>query len=101
MRLSAEELSQLVYLHKKTKNLKDGDKIKCIIYWGSGWTWEEIKEALFITDGTIKSYIDYYENGGISEFLKNRHDGHNYKLNSEHENFLVNYFESNRNCCDL
>ena len=92
--MSVEELSQLVNLHKKTKNRRDADKIKCIIYWGSGWTWEEIKEALFITDGTIKSYIDAYENGGISELLKKRHDGHNYKLNSEQEIALVNYVET-------
>ncbi|MDH4129563.1 MAG: IS630 family transposase [Spirochaetota bacterium] len=92
--MSVEELSQLVNLHKKTKNRRDADKIKCIIYWGSGWTWEEIKEALFITDGTIKSYIDAYKNDGISEFLKNRHDGHNYKLNSEQETKLVNYVDT-------
>lgn len=94
MKLSSEELTQLISLHKKTKNRRDADKIKCIIYLAKGWTWEEIKEALFITDGTIKSYIDYYENGGISELLKKRYDGHNYKLLPEQEIALVNYVET-------
>lgn len=94
MRLSAEELSQLIILHKKTKNRRDADKIKCIVYWGKGWSWEEIKEALFITDGTIKSYIDYYQNGGLTELLKKRHEGHHYKLTPEQEEILSKYVET-------
>ena len=33
MRLSAEELSKLVIQCIKTKNPRDADKLKCIIYW--------------------------------------------------------------------
>jgi len=99
MKLSSEELSQLISLHKKTKNRREADKIKCIIYWGSDWTWEEIKEALFITDGTIKSYIDNYQDGGISELLKNRHDGHNHKLTSEQEKTIIHYVETYNILC--
>jgi len=94
MKLSPEELSQLIVLHKKTRSRRDADKLKCIIYWGDGWTWEEIKEALFITDGTIKSYIDYYQNGGVTGLLKKRNDGHHFKLTAEQEKSVVKYVET-------
>lgn len=99
MNISPKELSQLIVLHKKTKTLKDGDKLKCIIYYGKGWSWEQIKEALFISDGTIKSYLDYYEKGGLKELLKNRHEGHHFKLSSEQEKAIVRYVEGHNILC--
>jgi len=96
---SSEELSQLIALHKKTKNRRDADKLKCIIYHGNGWTWDEIKEALFITDGTIKFYLDHYEKGGVEELLKKRHKGHHFKLSPEQEKIVACYVESHNILC--
>lgn len=92
-RLSKEEILNLLNIHHKTKNRSDADKIKCIIYWGKGWTWEQIKEALFITDGTIKSYIDKYKKKSLQSLLENHNKGNNYKLSKSEENILINYVE--------
>lgn len=94
-RLSSDEIITLMYLHRKTKNRVDADKIKCIIYWGKGWTWEEIKEALMISDGTIKSYIDKYKEGGTDGLLKMLYESHNHKLRKEEEDSIIDYVDNN------
>ena len=45
-RLKENEINELIVLHKSLKKKNDADKIKCLIYWGKGWSWKEIKEAL-------------------------------------------------------
>ncbi|MDH4128886.1 MAG: hypothetical protein OEV44_09050 [Spirochaetota bacterium] len=56
MRVSTKELSQVIILHKKTKNREDADKLEYIVCCCSGWNWRKISEVLFVTDGTIKIY---------------------------------------------
>ncbi len=60
MRLLKEEIADIIALHKQLKRQKDADKLKCKIYWGKGYSWEQIKGLLFISDGTIKNYIDAF-----------------------------------------
>lgn len=95
-RLSSEKIIHLMKMHRKIKNRKDADKLKCIIYWGKGWSWEQIKEALFISDGSIKNYIDKYFEGGIDKLLSSNYAGHNYRLSKNEEKQLEWYV--NRFC---
>src|SRR4030042_1552925 len=56
LRLTREEINNLIFFHKTLKNKNDADKIKCIIYWGKGWTWEQIKEQFginYTADGMV------------------------------------------------
>lgn len=93
-RLTSEQISHLIKIHRKIRNRKDADKLKCIIYWGKGWSWEKIKEALFISDATIKNYIDKYNNGGVDELLQSNYTGHNFKLSKKEEKQLEWYVNS-------
>ncbi len=36
LRLTLEEINNLILVHKTIKNKNEADKIKCIIYWGKG-----------------------------------------------------------------
>ncbi len=94
-RLSKNEIADLIKYHKEVKSKSDSDKLKCIIYWGKGWSWKQIKEALFISDGTIKSYVDHYKKGNLEELLTSRYDGHNRKLTDLQEKELSNYVINN------
>lgn len=91
MRLSSNELKALEIAHQKAKSKREGDKIKCIIAWGQGFSWELIKAILLISDGTIKNYVNAYEKGGVKELLATRYEGHNCKLNKEEEEILCEY----------
>lgn len=94
-RLDQEELRKLIRQHKRTRRKKDADKIKCIIYWGKGWSWEQIKEALFITDGTIKNYVDKYTSGGVELLLEDNYESNNYKMTKEQEQLVIKYVDNN------
>lgn len=93
MRLSQAEIDNLIALHKQLNRQKDADKLKCIIYWGKGYSWEQIKELLFLSDGTIKNYIDAYKNGGTENLLQTNYKGQHYKLSPAQEKVLANYVE--------
>ena len=95
MRLSDNELEELEIAHRKAKSKKEADKIKSIILWNKGYKWETIKEVLLISDGTIKNYVDAYQNGGLKELLETRYEGHNFKLTKEEEEILCKYVENN------
>jgi transposase len=92
-RLTQEEIDNLIEVHRLVRRRSAADKIKCIIYWGKGWSWEQIKEALFISDGTIKSYLDQYKNNGIEALTKENRHGNNYKLSETEEKILTNYVD--------
>ena len=63
-RLPEDEITKLKELHKKIKIKRDADKIKCIVLWGKGWEWSEIKEALLISEHVISDIINKYKTEG-------------------------------------
>ena len=93
LRLSETEISELIAIHKELRSKRDADKLKCIIYWGKGYSWEEIKQLLFISDGTIKNYVDRYQVGKIKALLEVHYEGNNHKLSAEQIEGLVNYVD--------
>jgi transposase len=95
LRLTQEEINNLIAIHKTLKNKNDADKVKCIIYWGKGWSWEQIKEILFISDHYIHDTVNKYKKGNIEELLKNNLTGHNYKMTGEQEKQFIEYLDDN------
>ncbi len=96
MRLTEKQIKELKNAHKKANNKRNIDKLRCLIYWGKNWSWKQIQEALFISYGTIKTYVDRYKEGGIEELLTQHYEGHNYKLAPNQESQLKNYLKTNR-----
>lgn len=94
-RLSSNEIKELIQIQNKCKLKAESDKLKCVIYWGQAWSWNQIKNALFISDGTIKSYIDKYKSGGVKDLLLTHYDGHNRKLTKNQEEKMVKYIINN------
>jgi transposase len=96
MRLSADEIKHLITLYKQLKNVKDADKIRCVIYWGRGYSWKEIAELLFLSEDTVRSYVGKYQSDGIDELTGTKHKGNNYKLTPEQEVAVVEYVRHHR-----
>ena len=94
MRLEPAEIERLIEQHKKLKRLKDGDKLKCVIYWGKGYTWEQIKEILFVSDGTIKTWLDIYQKKGMDGLLKSKYYGNHHHMTPAQEQIVCNYIDN-------
>ena len=71
-RLSEDEIQKLKKLHKSLKIKREAYKINCLILWGKGWEWSDIKEALLISEHTISDIINKYKNQGIKGLLLTR-----------------------------
>lgn len=68
--LSKEELADLRRAHKPEYYRRSADKIKSVVLLGSGWTLEEVKDALLLDEETLRSYVKKYQDGGLSALLK-------------------------------
>lgn len=75
--LTDQQRSQLRAQHKLERDRRICDRIKAVLLFDKGWTYEEIAEALLLSEGAIRNHISEYqienklvpEGGGSSEKL--------------------------------
>lgn len=73
--LTAEDIQALRAAHKFCKQKKDAYKINAVILLGSGWSIEEVKEALLLDDETVRNYVTRYRKEGVKGLLATSHKG--------------------------
>lgn len=81
--LSSQQIQELRYAHKSALKNRDGKlayKINAVILLGSGWTIEEVVEALLLDDETLRTYVKNYLSGGVSALMQNNYKGSAPKL---------------------
>lgn len=73
--LTNEEVQALKAMHRKTKERYAADRIKVIVLLGSGWTLEEVSEALLLDSETLRSYLSTYKKGGVKALIERHYKG--------------------------
>lgn len=68
--LSKDELAALRRAHRSEHYKRSAYKINVVILLGSGWTLEEVKDALLLDEETLRSYVKKYQDGGLPALLK-------------------------------
>lgn len=68
--LSKEELANLKKALKSEHYKRSAYKINAVLLLGSGWTLEQVKEALFLDDETLSGYVKDYREGGLPSLLR-------------------------------
>lgn len=81
--LTPEELQELRAFHKEAAKKKPAYKINAVILLGSGWTLEEVSEALLLDHDTLSNYVNHYKKGGLSELIEVHYKGSEPKLSKE------------------
>ena len=61
--------------HRQTKEKRLADRLKAVILLGSGWSAEQVAEALLIEPDTARSYFKRYQQGGVRELLSMAYRG--------------------------
>ena len=94
--LTSEEIQELRVAHKAAKKTSASDayRINTIILLGTGWSYEEVVDALLLDEETIRSYIKNYESGGISKLLGKNYKGGQSKLSEEQKEKLSQELDS-------
>lgn len=73
--LNKDELADLRKAHKSEYYKRSAYKINAVILLGSGWTLEEVKNALLLDEETLRSYITKYQESGLPGLLKVEYKG--------------------------
>ena len=75
--LTDQERSQLKLQHKQERDKRVCDRIKAVLLYDKGWSYEQIAEVLLLTGAAISNHIEDYkasrklkpEGGGSTEKL--------------------------------
>lgn len=73
--LEISELNSLKVLHRRTRERRYADRLKAVILLGSGWSTEDVAEALLIDRDTVRKYYQYYVSGGTERLLSMGYQG--------------------------
>ena len=89
--LKDQERAQLRAQHKKERDGRIRDRIKAILLYDSGWTPQEIAEALLISDQAIREHVREYQE---SHKLTPMSGGSEEKLSEEQSQKLAAHLEA-------
>jgi predicted nucleic acid-binding protein len=81
--LTAEQVQELREAHRLAKRHQDARaayKINAVILLGSGWSLDEVVEALLIDDEAARTYAQNYKAGGVVGLLETHYKGSKPKL---------------------
>ena len=83
--LSPEERIQLKNQHKREHDGRIRDRIKAVLLYDNGWTYQEIADVLLLNDETVRQHLQDYQ---ACHKLKPENGGSQSKLNIEQTELL-------------
>ena len=89
--LTSLQRNELLSHHKAERMRRFADRIKAVLLVDSGWTYEEVAEALFLDDTTVRRYLAAYQAEGVSGLVKDAYKGGTNKLTMLEENELIQH----------
>ena len=81
--LTQEAIQALYAAHRSAKQRKKvtaAYKINAVILLGTGWTLEDVSDALLLDEDTLASYVKKYHQKGFGGLLETLHKGSQKKL---------------------
>ena len=67
--LNTKERAELKDQHRYEHERRYADRIKALLLWDSGWTLEQISEALLLDESTIRRCRKLYEEQGLDRLF--------------------------------
>ena len=68
--LTDEEIKLLKAFHKKVKDRKIADKVKCVVALAQGFSFDDIANILLIDERSARRYFETYNKGGLELLCK-------------------------------
>ena len=91
--LTPEEVLALRQVHRQMAHRTDAYRINAIILLGTGWTQEEVGEALLLDERTLRRYVQVYRQGGLQALLETRYQGSECRLDPKQLNQLDTHLQ--------
>ena len=86
--LTDDQVRELKRAHKQTRDKRLADRFKAVYMLHLGFTYEQIKEALFLDEVTVRRYQKQFKEKGIAGLLEYRYTGGKTKLTAQQEKEL-------------
>lgn len=91
--LTKKERKDLRRQQRRETERRYAERIKALLLWDEGWTFEEISHALLLDESTIRRYRKWYEQDGMERLLNDDWGGSECRLSEEQEGNLVEYLD--------
>ncbi len=88
LKLSPFDIEQLRAAHRSVCDKREAYRINTVILLGSGWTEQEVAEALFLDADTLRRFVKRYREGGVERLLTFEYRGGIAKLTTKQETQL-------------
>jgi len=89
--LSQAERDALKAQHKKERDKRICDRIKAVLLFDKGWTYEEIAHVLLLSDEAIRQHVQEFQ---TSHKLKPENGGSTSKLNEQQTKVLLEHLQN-------
>ncbi|MDR1478344.1 MAG: IS630 family transposase [Planctomycetaceae bacterium] len=93
--LSSRQIASLKASHRTLKDRKEADRVKVVVFLGSGWSVSTVAEAIMLDVNTVRSYFDKYVHGGEEELLEFHYVGRQPMLTAKQEKALSRHLDAN------
>jgi transposase len=91
--LTTEQIRAYKQIHKQTRSLREGDRIKAILLLNKGYSYKEVAELLLIDAGTVRRWHMIYETSGVKTLLNDNYNGGTSKLTTVEQLELTSHLE--------
>jgi len=85
---SPEDVEELRAAHRSVRDKRHAYRINAVILLGTGWTEQEVAEALLLDPDTLRRYVARYRSGGVDQLLKLEYRGGVPKLTADQQAHL-------------
>lgn len=92
--LTPEQAAELRAAHRATKEKRVAYKINAVILLGTGWTLEQVSQALLLDEETLRTYVGRYKQGGAKKLLKSLIGGRFSILTDDEKTWLIEHVEA-------
>jgi len=86
--LSKKERKEFRRQHRRERARRYADRLKALLLWDEGWTFEAIGHALLLDESTIRRYRRWYEEDGLDRLLNDEWKGSERRLSEGEEEAL-------------
>ena len=93
--LIEEQVIQLKSAHKQTREKRLADRIKAVLMVHSGFTYDQIKQALLLDEVTIRRYLRLFQEKGIEGLMEYCYKGGKTSLTANQEEELKTFLQDN------
>lgn len=93
-KLSPEQIAELRQAHRACKDKRYAYRINAIILLGTGWSYQDVSNALLLDEETLRNYQAQYRRAGLTELLKDGRGGSDCQLSSVQTSKLESELDS-------